>query len=73
MSTYRKCLVCDGKGQIWATPRLTEDGLGCPPTRPALRNLSDNEESQPSGLNVPCWRCLGKGLTRDSRIDAGDE
>lgn len=74
MST-RKCLPCNGTGILHGTPKLLVEGLVEPP-KPDQRVLSRDDEPRGSyGLEIRCWRCLGKGVVPDTKDkgDAGEE
>ncbi len=66
----RKCIVCNGTGNLWGTPRLLVDG-GLLTSNPS-KTSKTSEDSSPSnyGLNVMCWRCTGRGSVPDERQDA---
>lgn len=64
----RKCRVCNGKGSLWGTPPLIENG-GLLNSNTSKGPLSDSEVKS-YGLSVTCWRCNGHGMVHD-RQDGG--
>lgn len=58
----RKCRVCNGKGDIWGTPRLLKDDLKPDPKHPdKVSKANKSDRGSTHGLGVTCWKCLGKG------------
>ena len=69
----RTCIVCHGTGNLWGTPRLNVEG-GLLSSNPPKASLSDKDAlDSNNGLNVPCWRCVGKGSVPDEMQDAGEQ
>jgi len=62
--SYRKCQACKGIGVLHGTPPLI-----VPQQSNQVDKLNDNvsqrEGSTSYGLEVTCWRCLGKGQVWD--------
>src|SRR5260221_13022907 len=61
---FRMCIVCQGKGNLWTTPKLLE-GNPIKSSNPSKYPLSSPEDPE-GGLTMPCWKCLGKKVVQDN-------
>jgi hypothetical protein len=70
---YRFCVVCNGSGSLWGTPKLATDQLTPIHKEDAKEQVMPMSEGHYNyGLEVLCWRCLGKGQVPDERQDTGE-
>ena len=86
MSATRKCITCNGTGSLWGTPKLIvegglqsagqSNGLGVDSGTGGPLGRGNGPYSDAAdrsyGLDVKCWRCVGKGYVPDDERDEGD-
>ena len=85
MGSTRKCIVCAGSGVLWGTPKLSVDGgslskgqfdgMGVDSGTGGPLGGGNGPYSEASdrsfGLDVTCWRCVGRGWMPDDKRDEG--
>lgn len=85
MASTRKCMTCNASGSIWGTPKLLEEGGIKSSKTDGLANIrggtmgitggigpNSDAPSSSFGIQVTCWRCLGKGYVPEDTRDEGE-